>query len=269
MLMFNKMHGIGNDFVVLDGRARPVNMTPQVARALADRHKGVGADLVCVIRADPDHDARLDFYNADGSVAGACGNATRCVALLLEAEGGAKDRRFLTEHGTLEARAVGAGVYSVNMGQPAATWADIPLAEDVDLDALPIEGAPSAAGMGNPHMVFRVEDADAVDPAERGPALEHHPLFPERTNVEFCSINADGSVRMRVWERGVGVTLACGSGACAVVVAFARQGLIARKAAVHLDGGTLEIDWREDGVWMTGPAALVFEGRIDIESLTA
>lgn len=266
-LAFQKMHGIGNDFVILDARAADVSLTPALASALADRHMGVGADLICVIENDPDADARLTFHNADGSPSAACGNATRCVALKLEEEDGPADRRFITDFGALDVRRAGQGLYSVNMGQPAMRWQDIPLARDVDLDALPIDGAPAAAGMGNPHMIFHVDDANAIDPAQDGATLEHHPLFPERTNVEFCSINPDGTIRMRVWERGVGVTMACGSGACAVVVAFARQGKVARHTQVHLDGGTLDIDWREDGVWMTGPATHVFDGTLDIDRL--
>ncbi len=268
-LAFQKMHGIGNDFVILDARSAVVPLTSELASALSDRHTGVGADLICLIENHPEADARLSFFNADGSPSAACGNASRCVALKLEDEDGPADRSFVTDFGRLEVRSNGAGHYSVNMGQPATTWADIPLVEDLDLDALPIDGAPAAAGMGNPHMVFLVDDADAVDPAERGPALEHHPLYPERTNVEFCSIKPDGSIRMRVWERGVGVTMACGSGACAVVVAFARQGKVPRKTQVHLDGGTLDIDWRDDGVWMTGPATHVFDGTLDIDRLLA
>ncbi|MEL6678840.1 MAG: diaminopimelate epimerase, partial [Pseudomonadota bacterium] len=153
------------------------------------------------------------------------------------------------------------------MGQPQLDWREVPLAKAADLDALPLDGAPSAVGMGNPHCVFFVEDAEGVDLSARGPAVERYPLFPQRTNVEFVQVLNAHSLRMRVWERGGMITQACGSGACAVAVAAHRRGLTDRRVDVHLDGGTLQIEWREDGVWMTGPTALVFEGRLSDEFL--
>lgn len=268
-LRFLKMHGLGNDFVVLDTRASGEAVTPGLARALGDRNRGVGFDQLAVIRAGGAGSVRVDFWNADGSAADACGNATRCVARLLMAESGEKSCELETGRGRLLARDAGHGLIAVNMGAPQLTWDTVPLAREMDLDALPIEGDPGAAGMGNPHCVFVVPDAEAVDLAAIGPGIEHHPLFPERTNVEFVQVIDRETIRMRVWERGGMITLACGSGACAAVVVTARRGLTGRKVTVRLDGGELFVDWRNDGVWMTGPTALVFEGRLSAEFLAA
>ena len=268
-LCFLKMHGLGNDFVVLDTRASGEAVTPGLARALGDRNRGVGFDQLAVIRAGGAGSVRVDFWNADGSAADACGNATRCVARLLMADSGEKSCELETGRGRLLARDAGHGLIAVNMGAPQLTWDTVPLAREMDLDALPIEGDPGAAGMGNPHCVFVVPDAEAVDLAAIGPGIEHHPLFPERTNVEFVQVIDRETIRMRVWERGGMITLACGSGACAAVVVTARRGLTGRKVTVRLDGGELFVDWRNDGVWMTGPTALVFEGRLSAEFLAA
>ncbi|APZ53320.1 diaminopimelate epimerase [Salipiger abyssi] len=258
-LPFMKMHGLGNDFVVLDGRARNIEVTPALARAIADRHRGVGFDQLALIERG-EGDARLTFYNADGSTAGACGNATRCIARFLMDETGRARLELVTERGTLLAEDAGNGLTSVNMGQPQLRWDEIPLAREMDTLELPIEGAPTATGMGNPHCTFFVEDAEAVDLDAFGPGHEHHPLYPERTNVQVASLIGPDHLRMRVWERGVGVTLASGSSSCATAVAAARRGLTGRKVTVELDGGTLQIDWSEDGVWMTGGTAHVFDG---------
>ena len=268
-LCFLKMHGLGNDFVVLDTRASGEAVTPGLARALGDRNRGVGFDQLAVIRAGGAGSVRVDFWNADGSAADACGNATRCVARLLMAESGEKSCELETGRGRLLARDAGHGLIAVNMGAPQLTWDTVPLAREMDLDALPIEGDPGAAGMGNPHCVFVVPDAEAVDLAAIGPGIEHHSLFPKRTNVEFVQVIDRETIRMRVWERGGMITLACGSGACAAVVVTARRGLTGRKVTVRLDGGELFVDWRDDGVWMTGPTALVFEGRLSAEFLAA
>ncbi len=257
------MHGAGNDFVVIDQRGQPLHVTPVLARAVGDRHRGVGFDQLVTIDRAEDADARLVFWNADGSTAGACGNATRCVARLLMDETG-KDRLTLrTERGLLAAECDADGLVRVNMGQPQLDWADVPLARAVDTLHLPMPGDPSAVGMGNPHCVFFVPDAAAADVAGRGPALEHDPLFPARTNVEFASVIGPDRLRLRVWERGAGITLACGSGTCATAVAAARRGLTGRQVVVEVDGGTLTVDWRDDGVWLTGPTATVFTGVLD------
>lgn len=259
---FLKMHGLGNDFVVVDARGGRDPVTPALARALGDRRRGVGFDQLAVIRDGHGADATIDFWNADGSAAAACGNATRCVARVLMDETGAPALDLRTGRGVLRAEDAGGGLIRVNMGPPQLTWNEVPLAQPVDLDALPIEGRPGAVGMGNPHCVFVVDDAEAVDLDAVGPRIERHPLFPERTNVEFVHVIDRHAIRMRVWERGGMVTLACGSGACAAAVVTARRGLTGRRVEVRLDGGPLGIDWREDGVWMTGPTALVFEGRL-------
>lgn len=256
-LSFMKMHGLGNDFVVLDGRARRITVTPGLARAIADRHRGVGFDQLALIETG-EGDARLTFYNADGSTAGACGNATRCIARFLMDESGKDRLTLVTERGKLFARDAGSGLTSVNMGHPQLDWQDIPLASEMDTLALPIEGKPVATGMGNPHCTFFIEDAEAIDLEAFGPRFEHHPLYPQRTNVQVASLIGADHLRMRVWERGVGVTLSSGSSSCATAVAAARRGLTGRKVTLELDGGTLQIDWRDDGVWMTGATMHVF-----------
>lgn len=253
------MHGLGNDFVVIDTRARPVEMTAGIARAMADRHRGVGFDQLALIQSDADADARLTFYNADGSLSATCGNATRCIARYLMDESDTSALTLLTERGRLAARDAGKGLTSVNMGAPQVDWHEIPLARAMETTELPIEGAPTATGMGNPHCTFFVPDAETVDLATRGAEIEHHPLFPERTNVQFAHVIGPDHLRMRVWERGTGITLASGSSSCATAVAAHRRGLTGRAVTIDLDGGTIHIDWREEGVWMTGPTAHVFD----------
>ena len=267
-LPFMKMHGLGNDFVVLDARARTIEVTPALAMALADRHRGVGFDQLAVLTADA-FDGRLTFYNADGSTSAACGNATRCIARYLMNETGRSEIMLATSHGPLAALDAGGGLTSVNMGPPQLRWDEIPLAQEMDTLHLPIEGAPTATGMGNPHCTYFVEDAEAVVLEEIGPLTEHHPLYPQRTNVQVASLIGPDHLRMRVWERGVGVTLASGSSSCATAVAAARRGVTGRKVLITLDGGDIWIDWREDGVWMTGPTAHVFDAVLTPDWLTA
>ena len=259
-LPFMKMHGAGNDFVVIDRRAGGAPVTAALARAIGDRHRGIGFDQLAVIETDPAVAAKLTFFNADGSEAAACGNATRCIARHLMDETGTSALTLRTERGLLPAEDTGDGRVRVNMGAPFLDWADIPLSKALDTLHLPIEGDPVATGMGNPHCTFFVDDAEAIDLSARGAEIEHHPLFPERTNVQFAHVIAPDHLRMRVWERGVGVTLASGSSSCAVAVAAHRRGLTGRKVTLDLDGGRIEIDWRDDGVWMTGPTAHVFDG---------
>lgn len=259
---FMKMHGLGNDFVVIDQRGAEPFVTPDLARALADRHRGVGFDQLAVITGADDADLGLTFWNADGSISAACGNATRCVARWEMERLGRAGLTIRTAHGLLQALDAGGGLTSVNMGPPVLDWRRIPLAEDVDLLHLPIQGDPVATGMGNPHCSFFVDDAEAVDLAAFGPAHEHHPLFPERTNVQVAAVTGPDRLRMRVWERGAGITLASGSSSCAVAVAAARRGLTGRTVEIDLDGGTIHVDWRDDGVWMTGPTAHVFTGTL-------
>ncbi len=259
-LPFMKMHGLGNDFVVLDARGTGLLPEGGVVAAMADRHRGVGFDQLAVILPGENADARLVFFNADGSRSAACGNATRCVARFLMDESGASALRLATDHAVLLAEDAGNRLTRVNMGAPVLDWARIPLAEDVDLLHLPIAGDPVATGMGNPHMTFFVPDAAAVELERFGPLHEHHPLYPQRANVELVQVVSDSEIILRIWERGTGITLASGSCSCAAVVAAARRGLTGRRVKVNVPGGQLEIDWREDGVWMTGPTAHVFDG---------
>lgn len=258
-LPFFKMHGLGNDFVVLDGRARDLGLTPELITGIADRHRGIGFDQLAVI-SEGSGDAHLTFYNADGSTSAACGNATRCIARHLMQESGKTRLELSTARGALVAVDAGGGLTSVNMGAPQLDWAEIPLAEAMDTLELPIEGGPVATGMGNPHCTFFVADAEAVPLEQFGPRYEHHPLYPERTNVQVATVIGTDHIRMRVWERGVGVTLASGSSSCATAVAAARRGLTGRRVRIDLDGGTIHVDWREDGVWMTGETAHVASG---------
>lgn len=268
-LGFMKMHGLGNDFVVIDSRGRSAVTTPALARALGDRNRGVGFDQLAEIRDAADADFALDFWNNDGSRAGACGNATRCVADFVMTQKQVNAVTILTARGQLEARRRGDGMVSVNMGQPQCEWAEVPLAAPTDTLHLPLPGDPVAVGMGNPHCVLFVPDAESVDLAAVGARFENDPLFPQKTNVEFVSVTGPDHLRMRVWERGAGITLACGSGACAVGVAAHLRGLTGRRVMLDLDGGTLEIDWRADGVWMTGPTAHVFDGWLTADFLAA
>ena len=255
-----KMHGLGNDFVVIDSRGREAVTTEALARLIGDRNRGVGFDQLAEIRSSDSADIDLDFWNSDGSIAGACGNATRCVAAYVMAERGMDTIRIRTLRGVLNAMVDAKGNVSVNMGVPQTEWGDIPLAKSVDTLHLPLDGDPVGVGMGNPHCVFFVPDISAVDVATWGASVEHDPLFPKATNVEFAEVRTKGEIRMRVWERGTGITLACGSGACATVVAAHQRGLTGRQVRMELDGGWMTLDWREDGVWMTGPTTHVFDG---------
>jgi len=262
---FMKMHGLGNDFVVIDRRSHPVELRDAEVRLIGDRHRGVGFDQLALIDADDGADARLTFLNADGSSSAACGNATRCIARHLMDKEGKSAVVLRTERGLLACEDAGGGLTRVNMGAPLTTWDEVPLAHEIDTLHLPIEGDPVATGMGNPHCTFFIEDAEGADIADIGPRFETHPLFPERTNVELVEVRGRYEIRVRIWERGTGVTLASGSCSCAAAVAAARRGLTDRKVRVVVDGGTLEVDWRDDGVWMTGPTAHVFDGVLHLD----
>ena len=265
---FAKMHGAGNDFVVFDERARPLGLTPGQVRALADRRRGIGCDqLIRIEPTGPGADAFMRIQNPDGSEAGACGNATRCVAVLLAAESGRTRLTIRTVAGDLTAEILAADRARVDMGPARLGWQEIPLARAIDTLHLPLAlgplADPAAASMGNPHATFFVSDLAAVPIAELGPRLEHDPLFPERANIGIAPVLAPDRIRLRVWERGAGLTLACGSGACAALVNAHRRGLTGRAATLELDGGVLEIAWREDGhVLMTGPVATAFTGSV-------
>jgi len=260
------MHGLGNDFVIVDSRKHGQNISAKIAQGLGDRHRGIGFDQLAVIHDSPDADLALTFFNADGSTAGACGNATRCIAQYEMDRLQVDSLSLITERGNLTALRCG-NMVSVNMGHPLLNWDEIPLARAMDTLRLPLDGTPTATGMGNPHCTFFVENADTVDLARRGSALETNPLFPERTNVQFAHVIGTDHLRMRVWERGVGVTLASGSSSCATAVAAARLGLTGRKVEIQLDGGTIYIDWQQDGVWMTGATMHVFDGTLTAQFL--
>jgi len=304
------MHGCGNDFVVFDERLAPLGLTPARVAAIANRRTGIGCDQLITLEPAaepaapgvPGADAFMRIRNPDGTEAGACGNATRCVAALLSRETGRRHLVIRTVAGDLHAELLADGRVLVDMGRPRLDWPDIPLGRKMDtlhLDLAlgPVED-PAAASMGNPHVTFFVASLAALPVEELGPALERHPLFPDRANIGFAEVLGRDRMRLRLWERGAGLTLACGSGACAALVNAHRRGLTGRRAAVILDGGELEIEWREDGppggamarptgqtggqaveeaeggpsggsVLMTGPVATAFTGKIDLAAYPA
>ncbi len=269
-LAFRKMHGLGNDFVIIDQRQRATALTPGLVRAIGDRHRGVGFDQLAEILPGGNATAGVRFWNADGSGAQACGNATRCIADLLIGETGLSEITLASENGVLTAHRRADGLIEVDMGAPRFGWRDVPLAREADTARLPIDGGPAACSMGNPHCTFFVEDVGSVPVETRGPAVEHDPLFPERTNVQFVQVLAPQRARVRVWERGVGVTQASGSSSCAVLVNAVRRGLMERRATILLDGGELRMEWCEDDhVLMAGPVAHVFEGTLSPAFLAA
>ncbi len=268
MTPFIKMHGCGNDFVVFDERAASLDLSPARAAALADRRTGIGCDQLIVIEpcAGP-ADAFMRIRNPDGSEAGACGNATRCVAALLAPAGGRVTIRTIA--GDLAAEALPDGRVAADMGEPRLGWRDIPLAREADTLHLPLPGDPAGLSMGNPHATFF-----GPEPSDRelaaAESLETDELFPDRCNIGFATVLAPHRIRLRMWERGAGVTRACGSGACAALVNAHRRGLSERRATVVLDGGELEIEWRDDGgVLMTGPVATSFAGSVDLRAFPA
>jgi diaminopimelate epimerase len=277
MARFLKMHGCGNDFVVFDERAGPLGLTPRRAAAIADRRTGVGCDHFIAIEPPVENsnaDAFMRIRNPDGAEAGACGNATRCVVDLLARETGRRVQVIRTVAGNLPAEALSDGRVRVDMGPARLDWSDIPLVRPMDTLHLDLAAGsvadPAAASMGNPHATFFVVDLARLPVADLGLRLEHDPLFPDRANIGFAQILAPDRIRLRVWERGAGLTRACGSGACAALVNAHRRGLAGRRAIVVVDGGELEIEWREDGhVLMTGPVATAFIGEIDLAAYPA
>lgn len=274
---FLKMNGLGNDFVVVETRAdsalSPFAPGPETVRAIADRKTGIGCDQIIAINTSPDSVARVRFWNADGAEVGACGNGSRCVAWLLMEAGGGDEAYFETEAGRLSGRRAGDRAVTLDMGPPGLDWTQIPLAEEMDTRGIelqvgpiddPILHTPGCVSMGNPHVVFFVPDALTAPVREAGSLIENHPLFPEGVNVGFAQILGRDRIRLRVWERGAGLTPACGTGACAAVVAAHRRGLTDRKVTVEFERGELVIEWREaDGhVLMTGPVAVEFAGQL-------
>jgi diaminopimelate epimerase len=271
---FLKMNGLGNDFVVVEARSAPFQPTAEQVRAIADRANGVGCDQLIVLEPPAPGegvDARVRFWNADGEEIAACGNGTRCVGWLLMQASGQDQAVIETKAGRLYAQRAGERLVSVDMGKPGLDWRDIPLAREQDTRALDVTlypdaslaTAPGCVSMGNPHVVFFVGEIDAAPVKVAGPMVEHHPLFPEAVNVGFAQVIDRGRIRLKVWERGAGLTMACGTGACAALVAAARRDLTDRTAVLVLDGGELLIEWRDDDhVIMTGPAAVDFAGEL-------
>jgi diaminopimelate epimerase len=270
-LAFHKMHGLGNDFVILDRRSGKLSLSVAQIRRIADRRFGVGCDQLLCLEPSGRADVFMRVYNPDGSESGACGNGTRCVARLIMEERGGTRALVETEAGVLTVTA-GVHGYTADLGPPRFGWDEIPLAEPADTLALDLTlgplAQPVAVNLGNPHAVFFTPDAEAVPLAELGPQLEHHPMFPERANIGVVEVRDARTLRVRVWERGAGLTTACGSGACAALVAAARRGLADRSGRVLLDGGALRVAWNEaDHVLMTGPASHSYRGRLDPEML--
>jgi diaminopimelate epimerase len=268
---FIKMHGCGNDFVVFDERGRSLGFTPALAAAVADRRTGVGCDQLITIEPCEDADVFMRIRNPDGSEAGACGNATRCVAHLVAQQTQRTRLVIRTVAGDLPAELLTDGTVCVDMGPVQLDWRDVPLASAADTLHLPLSygevADPAACSMGNPHATFFVPDLGDIPIAAIGPIAEHDPAFPQRANIGFAQILDRERLRLRVWERGAGLTLACGSGACAALVNAHRRGLVGRRALVRMDGGDVTIEWRADGhVMMTGPVATAFTGEIDLDT---
>jgi diaminopimelate epimerase len=276
MIPFRKMNGLGNDFLVVDARGERVRPRPEVIASLADRASGLGFDqFITLERTNSGADAFMRIDNADGGEVEACGNATRCIAWLLMGENGRESATIETRAGVLNARPGGEPLsIAVDMGVPKFGWRDIPLSEAfqdtraIELQIGPIEApilhSPSVANIGNPHAIFWVEDVWAYELERFGPLLENHPMFPQRANISLAHVTAPDAITLRTWERGVGLTRACGTAACAVLVSAARTRRTGRHATVTLPGGPLRIEWdARDHVWMTGPVELEFTGLFD------
>ena len=271
---FRKMNGLGNDFVVLDSRARALALAPEIVRVIADRKEGIGCDQLIALEPSDKADVFMRIWNADGGEVEACGNAARCVAAVIATEQGRSQVSIETEDQVLGAAVGGDGNVTIDMGVPRLAWDEIPLAEPfhdtsrIELQAGPIDApvlhSPGAVNVGNPHALFFVEDTEAIDLAGIGPMLECHPLFPERANISLVQVMSPDHLKVRTWERGAGLTRACGTAACASAVAAVRRDLAGRMVTVSLPGGDLVIEWREaDGhVLMTGPYELDFEGTL-------
>ncbi len=266
-ISFFKMHGLGNDFVVIDSRLKRTNLPASFIKKLGDRNFGVGFDQLAIIHDSEVSDARLTFFNSDGSKSATCGNATRCVANFLMDDIKKDEIDLSTDHKSLKAKREADGSVSVNMGLPEIEWQKIPLLEDVDTLFLPIPGKPTATSIGNPHCSFFVDNLDQVKIEVEGAEIENHPLFPQKTNVQFVSVVSQDRLRVRVWERGVGVTKASGSSACAVVAASVRRKITGNQVHVDLDGGTMVVNYKDDGIWMNGPTMHVFDGQLNTQFL--
>jgi len=270
---FLKMNGLGNDFVVVEARSQPFAPSVAEVRAIADRADGIGCDQLIAIEPSPRADAFMRIWNADGGEVEQCGNAARCVGWLIMEATGRDAARLDSPSGVLEVTRAGPKQVTIDMGAPRLGWRDIPLEEAMDtrgielqvgpIDA-PLLHTPGCVSMGNPHVVFFVRDAESAPVREVGSMIEHHRLFPRGVNVGFAQIKARDRIRLRVWERGAGLTRACGTGACAALVAAHRRALANREATVEMDGGDLRIEWRaaDDHVLMTGPVEVEFTGML-------
>jgi len=278
---FRKMNGLGNDFVVLDARDHRITLGPEDAQRLGDRkgELGLGCDQVIVMEPSQKGDVFMRIFNADGSEVSACGNATRCIALIAAEETGRSQVSVETRAGLLKANVDGPDNITIDMGKPRFQWDEIPLAEPfhdttgIELQIGPVDApvlhTPSVVNVGNPHAIFWVHDVDAHDLGRFGPLLENHPVFPERANISLAQITSRGGLKLRTWERGAGLTRACGTAACAAAVAASRKDLTDRKVNVALPGGTLIIEWGpDDHIRMTGPAELEFEGSLAADTLS-
>jgi len=276
---FRKMNGLGNDFVIIDARASEMDLTAEAVRRIADRSRGVGCDQLIVLEPSKKADVFMRIFNADGSEVGACGNAARCVGLVLTQEAGRPTATIETSEGLLAADVADAGHVTIDIGEPRFAWDEIPLGEAFDdtraiklqigpIDA-PVLHSPSVVNVGNPHAIFWVDDVDAIDLRTIGPLLENHPIFPERANISLAQVTSRAGLKLRTWERGAGLTKACGTAACAAAVAAARKNLTDRRVTVELPGGPLLIEWRPDNhVLMTGPAELEFEGKLELDTVS-
>lgn len=270
---FRKMNGLGNDFIIVDGRSEPRSFTPEQVNAWSNRQSGIGCDQFIVMENSDVADIRMRIYNAEGHEVESCGNASRCVADIVFKETGADGATIDTKGGFLVCSMADAGLVTVDMGVPKFDWQDIPLAEEfydtrgIELQIGPIDApilhTPSVVNVGNPHAIFWVDDLDVTDLSRTGPLLENHPIFPQRANISLAHVISPNHVEVKVWERGVGLTLACGTAACAVAVAAARTGRTGRNVTVTLPGGDLLIEWDErDHMLMTGPVTYDFEGEL-------
>ena len=276
---FRKMNGLGNDFVILDARQKPAKLGADDIRRIGDRTNGPGCDQVIVLEPSKTADVFMRIFNSDGSEVAACGNAARCVALILAQESGREKVGIETSAGLLAAQVDGPARVVIDMGKPRFAWDEIPLAEPfhdttkIELQIGPIDApvlhSPSVVNVGNPHAIFWVDDVDAHDLARAGPLLENHPIFPERANISLAQVIARDRIKLRTWERGAGLTKACGTAACAAAVAATRKGFTDRSVTVDLPGGSLLIDWTQDGhILMSGPAEFEFEGTLGPDFLS-
>ncbi len=271
---FRKMNGLGNDFVVLDARVRPLQMTDDKVRKIADRKSGIGCDQVIVLERSDKADVRMRIWNQEGFEVESCGNASRCIADLLFEEMHTNTATIETKGGFLVARKSGERLVTVDNGIPQFEWNKIPLSEKfhdtrhIELQVGPIDAplihSPSVVNVGNPHCIFWVNDLDVVDLSKVGPMLEHHPLFPQRANISLAKVHDRNHLTLKVWERGAGLTRACGTAACAAMAAGARTKMIDRRCKITLPGGDLVMEWREadDHILMTGPLDYEYEGTL-------